>query len=51
MKPTNINIAKYYNLTVQTLSNYKSGSVEKQRVYLALKKYFIEQNCDKTIIT
>ncbi len=29
MKPTDTNIAKYYNVSRQTLLNYKGGKIEK----------------------
>jgi len=36
-KITDIEIAKHYGVSVQTLCNHKRGSVEKQRMYKALR--------------
>ena len=46
MKPTNINIAKYYGLAPETLSKYSSGKkgIEKKRLYEAMKQFFIMKN-------
>ena len=46
MKPTNINIAKYFGLTPEILSMYKNNKkgIEKQRLYYAMKEYFIKEN-------
>lgn len=44
MKPTDTNIAKFYDLDRRTLLNYKTGSLGKQRLYEAMKLYFISQN-------
>ncbi len=43
MKPTDIKIAKYYKVTVQTLCNYKKGSIEKQRLYNAMVAYYVSE--------
>lgn len=43
MKPTDTNLAKFYGVSRETLRNYKNGGIEKQRLYNAMKKYFIEQ--------
>ncbi len=42
MKPTDINIAKHYGVTTRTLRNYKNGKPEKQRLYQAMKEYYIK---------
>ena len=44
MKSTDINIAKYFKTTVQTLTRWKTESIESQRRYEAFKKYFIDNN-------
>lgn len=44
MKPTDTNIAKYYGVTRMTLNNYKNGAIEKQRLYKAMKEYFVVTN-------
>jgi len=36
-KITDIEIAKHYGVSVQTLCNYKKGSFEKRRMYKALR--------------
>jgi len=36
-KITDIEIAKHYDVSVQTLCNYKKASIEKKRVYKALR--------------
>jgi len=41
MKPTDKNIAKYFKTTVQTLTRWKTESVESLRRYNALKEYYI----------
>ena len=43
MKPTDTNLAKFYGVSRETIRNYKNGVIEKQRLYNAMKKYFIEQ--------
>lgn len=44
MKPTDTAIAKFYGVSRQTLRNYKNGTKEKQRLYFAMKEYFINYN-------
>ena len=44
MKPTDINIAKYFNTTRQTLSRWKNGSLEYKRRYRAFVDDFIANN-------
>ena len=46
MKPTDTNIAKYYGVSRETLRNYRKGAIEKQRLYKAMKAYFIEEMKD-----
>ena len=43
MKPTNINIGKYFGIAPETLSKYNNSKkgIEKKRLYDALKKVFI----------
>lgn len=43
MKPSNINLAKFYGLTRQTIGTYKK---KKKNLYNALYGYFIEMNKD-----
>ena len=38
------NLAKFYGVSRETIRNYKNGSIEKKRLYEAMKKYFIEQS-------
>lgn len=40
MKPTDTNIAKFFDTTRATLRNYKKGSKGKQHLYNAMKEYF-----------
>lgn len=40
MKPTNINLAKFYGLTRQTIGTYKK---KKPILYEAMREYFIKQ--------
>ena len=48
MKPTDKNIAKFYDTTPQTLYNWKTSDKQGVRErYEALKNYFIEQTKDK----
>lgn len=48
MKPTDKNIAKFYDTTPQTLYNWKTSDKQGTRErYEALKNYFIEQAKDK----
>jgi len=42
--PTDTNIAKYYGVSRQCLLNYKNGAIKKQRLYIAMKLYFMSQN-------
>lgn len=45
MKPTDTNIAKFFNTTVQTLGNWKrSKDKALNHRYKALKEYFIKIN-------
>ena len=46
MKPTDTNLAKFYGVSRETIRNYKKGAIEKQRLYEALKQYFIGQLFD-----
>ena len=41
MKPTDTNLAKFYELTRQTIASYR---VKKINLYKAMVKYFIEEN-------
>lgn len=41
MKPTDTNIAKYYDLTRQTIASYRAKKVN---LYNAMVKYFIDNN-------
>ena len=43
MKPTDINIAKRFDTTPQTLSRWKNGSFEYQGRYTAFKEFFIKE--------
>jgi len=47
MKPTDKNIAKYFKTTVQTLTRWKTESVESKRRYDAFKQYFINMQNQK----
>lgn len=47
MKPTAINLAKFYGVSRETIRNYRNGSIEKQRLYEAMKLYFISQNLEE----
>lgn len=38
MKPTNTNLAEFFNLSRQTIGNYKKSS---PKIYQALKEFFI----------
>jgi len=40
-KPTDRNLAKYFKTTVQTLTRWKTESIESARRYNALKEYYI----------
>ena len=42
MKATDRNIAKYFKITVQTLSRWKTESIESLRRYEAFKEFFIK---------
>ena len=44
MKPTAINIAKFYGVSRETIRNYRDGSIEKQRLYFAMVEYFKKEN-------
>lgn len=44
MKPTAINIAKFYGVSRETIRNYRDGSIEKQRLYNAMVEYFVKEN-------
>jgi|FLOH01.1.fsa_nt_gi hypothetical protein len=41
MKPTNINLAKFYGLTRQTIGTYKK---DRYRLYTAMVDYYIKIN-------
>ena len=47
MKPTDRNIAKYFKTTVQTLTRWKTESIESKRRYDALKEHFIKAHEEK----
>lgn len=40
MKPTAINLAKFYGVSRETIRNYRDGTKEKQRLYKAMVLYF-----------
>ena len=40
MKPTAINLAKFYGVSRETIRNYRDGTEEKQRLYKAMVLYF-----------
>lgn len=44
MKPTDKNIAKYFKTTVQTLTRWKTESIESKRRYNAFKTEFIKEH-------
>lgn len=44
MKPTAINLAKFYGVSRETIRNYRDGSVEKQRLYFAMVEYFVKEH-------
>lgn len=44
MKPTAINLAKFYGVSRETIRNYRNGIEEKQRLYKAMVLYFNECN-------
>lgn len=44
MKPTNQNIADFYGLHVNTVSNFKNGTEAEKRRYEALKRYFLSEH-------
>jgi len=44
IKVTDKQIAEEFGLTVQTLNNYKNGSIEKIKLYNALKNALIEDD-------
>jgi hypothetical protein len=49
-KPTDIEIAKSYDVTDATLRNYKKGSGGKKRLYRAMKYYYdLPEYCQKEI--
>jgi len=50
MKPTDINMAKYFKTTVQTLTRWKTESIESARRYNALKEYYIRNEVKKGIL-
>lgn len=41
MKPTDINLAKFYNLTRQTISNYRN---KKKNIYFAMVDYYVKKS-------
>jgi len=41
MKPTDRNIAKHFGTTAQTLSRWKTESIELNRRYKAMREYYI----------
>ena len=47
MKPTAINLAKFYGVSRETIRNYRDGSIEKQRLYDAMVYFFMKENQDK----
>ena len=44
MKPSAINIAKFYGVSRETIRNYRDGNIEKQRLYFAMVEYFKKEN-------
>lgn len=44
MKPTAINLAKFYGVSRETIRNYRDGNIEKQRLYHAMVYYFMKEN-------
>ena len=50
MKPTDRNIAKYFNKSVQTLTRWKTESIESIRTYNALKEYYVRNEVKKGIL-
>jgi len=43
LKPTAVNIAKFYRVSRETVRNYRDGNIEKQRLYNAMREYFIKE--------
>jgi len=43
MKPTDKNLAEFYNLTRQTISNYRNAE-SKKNLYLAMVEYYLKNN-------
>lgn len=41
MKPTDKNLAEFYNLTRQTIASYRN---KKLKIYLAMLEYFIKMH-------
>lgn len=41
MKPTDTNLAEFYNLSRQTIATYRK---KKLRIYFAMLEYFIKEN-------
>ena len=50
LKPTDRNIAKYFNKSVQTLTRWKTESIESIRTYNALREYYIRNEVKKGIL-
>lgn len=44
MKPTAINLGKFYGLSRETIRAYRNGKEEKQRLYFAMVEYFLKVN-------
>ena len=45
-KPTQTEVARFYGLDPKTLRNYKNGSTEEKRRYLALMRYYEDETVD-----
>lgn len=43
-RPTQARVARFYGLDPKTLRNYKNGSIEEQRRYRALMRYYEEES-------
>lgn len=44
IKPTAINLGKFYGVSRETIRNYRDGNIEKQRLYNAMVEYFVKEN-------
>lgn len=43
MKPSDTNLAKFYNLTRQTIANYRNDAL-KLNLYFAMVEYYLKQH-------